>query len=105
MSIDNTGYILLYKSNFTKKKCYAINLKANNFENKLHHTVDVPRLNNSSCKNKYLYTDADNAQKQLIIKFVLTLIKYKDPEIHINPALEKPVFTYQNKGYIKLLND
>ena len=43
--------------------------------------------------------------KHPITKLVSALVNYKDLEIKINPVSEIPILIYQNKGYIKLLND
>ena len=74
-------------------------------ENKLHHIVDATGLNDLGCLSSCLYTDIDNAQEHPTTKLIPALTNHKDSKIPINPISEAPVLTYQNRGYIKPLND
>lgn len=57
------------------------------------------------CLSNCLYTDTENAQKHLTIKLISVLANHKDSKTTINPASKAPVLIYQNKYYVKPLNN
>ena len=105
MPVGITSRILQCKPDISKQEGYSVDLEANNLENELHHIVDATGLNDLGCLSGYLYTDADNAQEHPTTKLISALANHKDSETPIDPASEAPVLMYQNRGYVKPLND
>lgn len=105
MLIGIASNVLYCKPDISKKNGYFINLKANNFEKKLYHVVDLIALNNLSCLSSCLYMDIDNTQNHPTTKFISSVPNYKDLKTPIDPTSEILVIIYLNRDYFKLLND
>lgn len=71
----------------------------------MHYTVEPVGLNDFGWLSNYLYINIDNNWKYVTIKLVSVLAKLKDLKIIINLLSEIPVYIYQNKSYIKPLNN
>lgn len=100
-----TSRILQCKPDISKWEGYAINLESDNFENKLNHVGNTASLNISACLGGCLYTDIDNAWKHLTTKLISVVENHKDSGISIDHASKVLLLTYQNKSYMKPLND
>lgn len=105
MSVNITSNILQCKLDLSKWEGYIVNFKSNNFENKLHQTVNAVSLDDLGYLSNCLYTNVDDTWKYLTLKLVLVLTNYKNSKTLIDPMLKAPVFIYQTKSYIILLND
>lgn len=71
----------------------------------MNQTIAIVSLNNLGCLSGYLHTNVDNAQKYLNKKLISILVNHKDLAISIDSTSKTPILTYQNKDYMKLLND
>lgn len=71
----------------------------------MHYAVDAVCLNDLGYLRDCLYTNANNAQEHPTTKLILILANHKDSKTPINPASEATVLIYQNRDYVKLLND
>lgn len=105
MPVGIASYVLQCKPDISKQKGYFINLEADNFKKKLYYAIDADSQNDLGCLSGGLYTDADNILEYSTTKLILTLANHKDSNILIDPASEAQVLMYQNRGYIKPLNN
>ena len=105
MPVGIASYVLQFDPDISKQEGYSVDLKANSFENKLHHTFNAAGLNDLGSLSGFLYIHVNNTQEHPTKKLILASIIYKDLETPLNLALETPIFTNQNRGYIKPLND
>lgn len=94
MLIGIDSCVLLCKLDINKQKGYSVNLKTNNFENKLYHSVNVVSLNNLIHLSSCLYINAKYIQKFLNTKLISKSANHKDSKILINPKLEVLLLTY-----------